>query len=344
MNLKRIIREEINDFDWTKEINPIQCKDLKGYYFYYGTDIDRKFVIEDVFIKNPRGYGRSNDLDNLKIYYTWRDRTTFDWNQMECDTFIHRVKGGDYTLYDKNGVKVDPRDLAYTDGTFDDDERKEIWEQDESDSFDWVRGVPNNLPKDRPWVLVNDVDSESEEVSIAMQKFLFGKQGFKWMSGRNEIYNEPFLAFDLHVGAGIWDGVGYHKNIGEYYRNASSEEKKQEYERRLREFRKKFGNDVYFWSDIGSSQINESDGFDWVRMTPTVRIGGKNDYPIENVPLGTKVVSHKGEIFTIEDITGGHMDFQYVWGSDLETPWIGPKNDDENKNWHNALWLRKFEE
>jgi hypothetical protein len=38
------------------------------------------------------------------------------------------------------------------------------------------------------------------------------------------------------------------------------------------------------------------------------------------------------------------MDFQYVWGSDLETPWIGPKNDDENKNWHNTLWLRKFEE
>ena len=50
---------------------------------------------------------------------------------MECDTFIHRVKTGDYTLYDKNGVKVNPRDLAYTDGTFDDDERKEIWEQKE---------------------------------------------------------------------------------------------------------------------------------------------------------------------------------------------------------------------
>ena len=45
---------------------------------------------------------------------------------MECDTFIHRVKGGDYTLYDKNGVKVDPRDLAYTDGTFDDMKEKKF--------------------------------------------------------------------------------------------------------------------------------------------------------------------------------------------------------------------------
>ena len=71
MNLKRIIKEEINDFDWAKETNPIQCKDLKGYYFYYGEvenndPFIRKFVIEDVFIKNPRGYGRGNDLDSLK--------------------------------------------------------------------------------------------------------------------------------------------------------------------------------------------------------------------------------------------------------------------------------------
>ncbi len=150
MNLKRIIKEEIDDFDWAKETNPIQCKDLKGYYFYYGEvknndPFIRKFVIEDVFIKNPRGYGRGNDLDSLKIYYTWRDRTTFDWNQMECDTFIHRVKGGDYTLYDKNGVKVNPRDLAYTDGTFDDDERKEIWEQDESDDLNWIKKIKPNF-------------------------------------------------------------------------------------------------------------------------------------------------------------------------------------------------------
>lgn len=215
MNLKRIIKEEIDDFDWARETNPIKPEDLTdGYYFYYNGDNNKtKYTITKVSI--DREYAPS-----AKVYFYWWDDHSddYDYNTMSCDTFIHRVKGGDYTLYDKNGVEVNPRDLAYTDDTFDDDERKEIWEQDESDSFDWVR------------------------------------------------------------------------------------------------------------------------------MTPTVRIGGKNDYPIENVPLGTKVVSHNGYVFTIEDITGGHMDFQYVWGSDLETPWIGPKNDDENKNWHNTLWLRKFEE
>lgn len=87
--------------------------------------------------------------------------------------------------------------------------------------------------------------------------------------------------------------------------------------------------------------INESDDFDWVTETPEVLIGGKNNYPKVSVPLGTKVVTNNGEVFTIEDITGGHQDFQHVWGSDLETPWLGTKNNDDNKNWHNTLWLRK---
>ena len=217
-------------------------------------------------------------------------------------------------------------------------------EMNESDDFDWVREVPNNLPKDRPWVLVNDVDSESEEVSIAMQKFLFGKLGFKWISGRNEFYNEPFLAFQLHVGDGSRVAVGYHKNIGEYYSNPSPEAQQEEYERRLREFRKEFGDDVYFWSDIGSNQINESDDMDWIKTTPTVKIGGKNDYPIEDVSLGTKVITPEGNVFTIEDIVGGHQDFQHVWGRDLKPAWLGPKNDIDNRNWYNALFLRKVDD
>jgi hypothetical protein len=127
--------KESDDFDWAKESNPIQCKDLKGYYFYHGGDT-RKFMIDDVGAKLPKGYDRGD----LKVHYTWWDSHTddFDWNQMNCDTFIHRVKLGDYRLYDNNGNVIEPRNLAYTDNTFDDDERKEIWEQDE---LDWIRNV-----------------------------------------------------------------------------------------------------------------------------------------------------------------------------------------------------------
>ena len=136
--IKKILKE--NDFDWAKESNPIQCKDLKGYYFYHGGDT-RKFMIDDVGTKLPKGYV----TDDLKVHYTWWDSHTdkFDWNQMNCDTFIHRVKLGDYRLYDKNGNVIEPRNLAYTDNTFDDDERKEIWEQYESDDFQWIRDIEN---------------------------------------------------------------------------------------------------------------------------------------------------------------------------------------------------------
>lgn len=147
-------------------------------------------------------------------------------------------------------------------------------EKKENNDFDWVEGVSSNLPKDRPWVLVNDVDSESEEVSKAMQKFLFEEKGFQWISGRRDLYNKPFLALEYQLNvhslstfqefAEVGGGIGYHDSVGRYYR-ASSEEKKQEYERRLRKLREEFGDDVYFWSDISDGQINESDDFDWIQ-------------------------------------------------------------------------------
>jgi hypothetical protein len=87
--------------------------------------------------------------------------------------------------------------------------------------------------------------------------------------------------------------------------------------------------------------LNESEDFDWVKETPEVIIGGKNGLPKESVPLGTKVVNSNGDIFTIEEFAGWHMNFQHVWGSDQKIAWLGPKDDEDNKNWHNALWLRR---
>lgn len=96
------------------------------------------------------------------------------------------------------------------------------------------------------------------------------------------------------------------------------------------------------WVVVGDDGkiLNESEDFDWVKETPEVIIGGKNGLPKESVPLGTKVVNSSGDIFTIEEIAGWNMDFQHVWGSDQKIAWLGPK-DDEDKNWHNALWLRR---
>ncbi len=129
MDIRKTIREEIDDFDWVKETNPIQCKDLKGYYFFYGID-PQKYVISDVT--------KEDDYGINYVHYTWwrNMEDGYDYNKLNCDTFIYRVKLGNYKLFDNDNKAVDPKDLAYTDNTFDDDERKEIWEQDESDNYE----------------------------------------------------------------------------------------------------------------------------------------------------------------------------------------------------------------
>lgn len=169
MNIKKIIKEEINDFDWVKETNPIQCKDLRGYYFNYGSDT-KKYTIISIELDDY--------ADELIIHYKYPNSSEYEHNHMKCDTFIHRVKIGNYTLYDKNGVEVNPKDLVYTDNTFNDDERKEIWEQDESDDFDWVRDIEdyNFQPRDKDYIEVINLGSE--------------KSFLDWLSDYSEFYIE----------------------------------------------------------------------------------------------------------------------------------------------------------
>ena len=150
MDIKKIIREEIGDFNWAKEINPIQCKDLRGYYFNYGSDT-KKYTIISIELDDY--------ADELIIHYKYPNSSEYEHTHMKGDTFIYRVKLGDYRLYDKNGNDVDPRNLVYTDNTFDDGERKEIWEQD---GLDWIRDVEDYdyEPKHNDYIEVINIGSE----------------------------------------------------------------------------------------------------------------------------------------------------------------------------------------
>lgn len=247
MNLKRIIKEEVNDFDWVKESNPIQCKDLKGYYFYHGSD-PRKFMINDVQVKLPKGY----NTDNLKVHYTWWDSHSddFDWNQMDCDTFIHRVKLGDYKLYSKNGDVIEPRNLAYTDNTFDDDERKEIWEQGE---LKWIKDiVSTKLANDEDWILVNDIDRESISEGHEIQKYLFDL-GYDWGIGDSL---KDFCIYTIYH-YGTIQGGGNQIYYGDGCRRAE-----------VRISARDIGSGkhmVYYWSDLKPKTIKEENEFDWIR-------------------------------------------------------------------------------
>ena len=43
----------------------------------------------------------------------------------------------------------------------------------ESDDFDWMKEIPNKLPKDKDWWIINDIDPYNLEVSKEIQNFLF---------------------------------------------------------------------------------------------------------------------------------------------------------------------------
>ncbi len=98
------------------------------------------------------------------------------------------------------------------------------------------------------------------------------------------------------------------------------------------------GND----DEIGPKDITESsDDWNWTK-SPTVIIGGEGGYPKVEVKLGDKIIDSQGGVWVIEDITPSED--KWVWGSGMKTPWLGPKNDEDNKNWHNPMWLRKYDE
>ena len=152
----------------------------------------------------------------------------------------------------------------------------------ESGDFDWVGDVPNTLPKDETWVLVNDVDPESEKVSVEIQNFLFQNQGFKWISGKDTAYHRPFLALSYHSEPKYSDsGIGYHDLSGYF-----DSEGNPNFEKRLKQFREDFGKGIYFWSDLKNNNINESkDDFDWVEdVVPNLFHGRDIKFYIDEIP------------------------------------------------------------
>ena len=207
--LKRVMKEESDDFDWIKDTKvELDMEYLHGYYFRWvgdfnlkgNVDFDRKFWVEDIS-KN-------------RVYYSWEERGERLSNSLPVSDIYKRFEDGDYILYDKNGNKIDPKNITW--------------------------------------------------------------------------FNE--------------------------------------------------GND----DEIGPKDITESsDDWNWTE-SPTVIIGGKGGYPKVEVKLGDKIIDSQGDVWVIEEFTPS--EHPWVWGSGMKHPWLGPKNDEDNKNWNNPMWLRKYDE
>ena len=113
----------------------------------------------------------------------------------------------------------------------------------ESDDFDWIRDITHQLPKDRDWWLINDVDQNSLEVSREIQDFLFN-QGFNWISGRRKFLPNKFSAISHRGGT-------YGQQSGTFSYYPTSEYTTKEIERYEAE-----NGEIYYWSQLKSDSLN----------------------------------------------------------------------------------------
>jgi hypothetical protein len=113
MKIRKIIQEEVNDFDWVKD-QGIYLDDLpyghhhdNGYYFEYhnqdGRIYDWKFKIVDVMrqLKNVSG-----DVGYLILYESIHGE-----GSMTLDKLLRLMKQDVYKLFDKDGNKINPDDI-----------------------------------------------------------------------------------------------------------------------------------------------------------------------------------------------------------------------------------------
>tara|TARA_R110002020_G_scaffold113236_2_gene260277 strand:- start:18914 stop:20302 length:1389 start_codon:yes stop_codon:yes gene_type:complete len=290
--------KESNDFDWAKETNPIQYKDLKGYHFFYGSN-PKKYTIDDVI---------GDDL----IYIWWdAHNDEYDKNTMNCDTFIHRVKLGNYKLFDNDNKEVNPKDLAYTDGTFDDDERKEIWEQDESDDFDWIRNV--SLTKYRPrigeYIEVISIGG-NEDYRNWLGDYVYAYEDGMYGKTIKGVVKDPPPNTDADLGFSLQEENTDDEIYFPFYEyiKTLSNGQYEEYKNLKLEYRPLFPLEV----QIKNSSINESDEWEWARTTKPIELQDPKEWIGRQFGYGQEIIdrmddgeinmSYDEEIFTITGI------------------------------------------
>jgi len=282
---------ESDDFDWAKEINPIQAKDLRGYYFNYGSDT-KKYTIISIELDDY--------ADELIIHYkypnsswgqTFRDNPSeYEHNNMKGDTFIYRVKLGDYRLYDKNGNGVDPRNLVYTDNTFDDDEKKEVWEQKtikESNSLNWIQ---DTQPQKKDIINFN---KERYQTTLDYDDV---KIGDKFIPSGSHIV---WTIEDIDNWKMVWgtDWETKKPKLIKYFivwiRNDKGELKRKSYNNKTGP---EFPGSYRPWKKIVNTEINESeDEWEWAKTTQPVELQDPKDWVGRQFGYGQEIIDQMND-------------------------------------------------
>ncbi len=168
--------------------------------------------------------------------------------------------------------------------------------KEELDDLDWIRDVNPQLPMDRDWWLINDVDPHSLEVSREIQDFLFN-QGFMWLTGRKNFLPNEFSAISHRGGT-------YERQEGLFGYYPTSEHTAKEIE----EYEAENG-EIYYWSKLSKKpKINESDDLSWIRDITSNTLDKNENWILVN-DIDRESISEGREIQKYL------FDLGYDWGS-----------------------------
>lgn len=234
MNLKKIIKEEMdNSLQW--------IMDVKSYP-----------TLQQLF---DRGEIKEGDILVLRGEIENGTNEEITW----VNDFTITVKNIAITLHrssfdlDPNNIEVkkaiglsdlsDGKDIAFlmSDGNLEvirKNNKSTQLTESQDDPFKWIKEVPNQLPKNIDWWLINDIDPYSYKVSEEIQDFLFD-QGLTWITGRKEFLPEIFSAISYRG-----ETHGKKHGVFGYYPPTPNIEKE------IKDFTKNRKVEIYYWSQL----------------------------------------------------------------------------------------------
>ena len=161
--------------------------------------------------------------------------------------------------------------------------------KEESNDINWIKDtVTTKLSGDEDWILVNDVDPKSLEVSHQIQQYLFDL-GYSWNTDDSKPLKNLYIHSIYHFG----QLQGYNKGQI-YYADGYNNHQ-------IRTSRRDIASGkymVYYWSDLKPTTIKEENEFDWINEP--------RNNPLDGLRLTTPM-GRLGDGLTIKDDGGTYV-------------------------------------
>ena len=271
MNLKKIIKEEINDLQWIKDVDYFVPFESAKYGTIYNAKIINERLSDDISENCGLSYF---DID--KVYFVWveRELRNVESQDIFCDNqhyegtepalnlIFYSSKTGNYIddlWVTEDVVKLYPTDVIprYKEGNL---------VLKESDELEWIKDVVTaKLSKNENWILINDVDRESISEGHEIQKYLFDL-GYSWGPGDLKNHLKDFCIYTIYHFGNVKDDDHL------YYQDGCRDAEVRISARDI----KSGEHMVYYWSDLKPKTIKEENDFDWiedVKPRPPLRVG-----------------------------------------------------------------------